>query len=239
LDESGGAVNLQKVAMPGARLAVKRICSRVSDSPLSSCADSHPNPELLPHTGGDEGHRLMKDHSESDYDALAGWTTRWDEAAKATENIAIMKFGRALERARARCATHLSPKVPQHRAAATPTFKEPEQITLAEGLIILQQNGLSPEEAKARLRRAFVQKAFLQAPLFAFEYDEAEIDWTTGFVKIPRKTERFCPTFLRSDFDRYFFKERDAPRPYLSRLRQRLRHMRPEHRQLLRVQGMG
>jgi hypothetical protein len=42
-------------------------------------------------------------------------------------------------------------------------------------------NGLSTEEAKTSLRQAFVRKAFAQAPLFAFEYDDAEIDWTTGF----------------------------------------------------------
>jgi Predicted nucleotide-binding protein containing TIR-like domain len=96
-------------------------------------------------------------------------------------------------------------------SAAMPTLKEPERITLAEGLTILQQNGLSAEEGKARLRQAFVRKAFPQAPLFAFEYDEADIDWTTGFVKIPRKKERFCPTFSRSDFQRYFFEDQLAP----------------------------
>jgi hypothetical protein len=61
------------------------------------------------------------------------------------------------------------------------------------------------------VRQAFVRKAFAHAPLFAFEYDEADIDWTTGFVKLSRKKEPFCPTFLRSDFDRYFFKDRVAP----------------------------
>ena len=64
------------------------------------------------------------------------------------------------------------------------------------------------------VRKAFIQRVFIQSelPIFAHSYDEADIDWTAGSVKIPRKRERFCPTFLCSDFDRYFFKERDAPR---------------------------
>jgi hypothetical protein len=52
-----------------------------------------------------------------------------------------------------------------------------------------------------------VRKAFAHAPLFALENDD------TGFVKIPRKKEQFCPKFLRSDFDRYFFAE---PKPRFS-----------------------
>jgi predicted nucleotide-binding protein len=88
-------------------------------------------------------------------------------------------------------------------AAATPAIKEPERINLADGLKLLEEH-LPAEEAKARLRQAFVQKAFSQAPLFALAYDEAVIDWTTGLVKIPRKNDRFCPTFLRTDFASYF-----------------------------------
>jgi len=93
------------------------------------------------------------------------------------------------------------------------TPKEPERITLAEGLNLLESH-FSAEQAKASLRKAFIQRAFIQSelPIFAHSYDEADIDWTAGSVKIPRKRERFCPTFLCSDFDRYFFKERDAPR---------------------------
>jgi len=66
------------------------------------------------------------------------------------------------------------------------TLKESEHITLPEGLILLQNSGLSTEEAKVRLRQAFVRKAFSQAPLFAFEYDDADIDWATGSVKISK-----------------------------------------------------
>ena len=120
---------------------------------------------------------------------------------------------RTLASAHARLAAH-TPTQKSVSIESAAIIKEPEHITLVEGLAILRSNGLSTEEAKTRLRQAFVAKAFLQAPLFAFEYDEADIDWTTGSVKIPRKKERFCPTFLRSDFDRYFFKERDAPRSY-------------------------
>lgn len=79
-------------------------------------------------------------------------------------------------------------------------------ITLVEGLQLLE-SVLPAEDAKRRLRQAFVQKAFRQEPLFAFQYDEADIDWTTGSVKIPRKRERFCPTFSRAEFNTYFFKE--------------------------------
>jgi hypothetical protein len=74
-------------------------------------------------------------------------------------------------------------------------------------------SGLATEEAKVRLRQAFVRKAFPQAPLFAFEYDEADIDWATGSVKIPRKKDRFCPTFLREDFNAHFFEDRVASTP--------------------------
>ena len=88
-------------------------------------------------------------------------------------------------------------------------LKEPERITLAEGLALLERH-LPAEQAKVRLRQAFTRKAFPQSPLFAFEYDEADIDWATGSVKIPRKRDRFCPTFLRADFNSYFFKEQIA-----------------------------
>jgi hypothetical protein len=91
--------------------------------------------------------------------------------------------------------------------AATSAIKEPERINLADGLKLLEEH-LPSEEAKARLRQAFVQKAFPQAPLFALSYDEAVIDWTTGLVKIPRRNDRFCPTFLRADFASNFLRER-------------------------------
>lgn len=89
------------------------------------------------------------------------------------------------------------------------SVKEPEPITLVEGLELLKSH-LPAEEAKTRLRQAFIRKAFPQAPLFAFPYDEADIDWTTGAVKIPRKRDRFCPTFSRAEFNTYFFKEEPA-----------------------------
>jgi hypothetical protein len=90
-------------------------------------------------------------------------------------------------------------------------LKEPGHITLAEGLKHLESR-LPAEEAKARLRQAFIQRAFIQseAPIFALSYDEAEIDWTTGSVKIPRQKVRFCPTFGRTDFNAYFFKDHAA-----------------------------
>ena len=85
-----------------------------------------------------------------------------------------------------------------------PAIKEPERITLAEGLALVERY-LPPDQAKARVLRAFVQKALEQEPVFALPYDEAEIDWATGSVKIPRKRERFYPTFRRAEFERYFF----------------------------------
>jgi predicted nucleotide-binding protein len=63
---------------------------------------------------------------------------------------------------------------------------------------------------EARLWDAFTQKAFPQSPSFAFEYDEADIDWTTGSVKIPRMKDRFRPTFLKADFNAYFFEDQMA-----------------------------
>jgi hypothetical protein len=85
-------------------------------------------------------------------------------------------------------------------------LKEPERITLVERLKLLESR-LPVEEAKSRLRQAFIHKAFSQEPLFALSYDESDIDWTTGCVKIPRKRDRFWPTFVRAEFNAYFFKE--------------------------------
>ncbi len=149
--------------------------------------------------------------SESDFDAAADMQTKYEEAAKATGNIPIVKFGRSLDRARARRAV----QTPAHNSlsiesAAMPALKEPAHITLAEGLILLESH-LPTEQAKTRLRQAFIQGVLGEAPRFAFEYDEADIDWVTGSVKIPRKPERFCPSFLRADFDAYFFKEHAGP----------------------------
>lgn len=95
--------------------------------------------------------------------------------------------------------------------ASMNALKEPEHITLAEGLALLESH-LPIEQAKTRLRQAFMQRAFIQseAPNFALSYDEAEIDWTTGSVKIPRHKVRFCPTFGRTDFNAYFFKDHAA-----------------------------
>jgi predicted nucleotide-binding protein len=150
------------------------------------------------------------DHSESDYDALADMTVREEEAAKTTENIPIVKFGRALERARARRATRTPAQMSLSIvSAAMPTVKEPERITLAEGLHFLEKH-FPTEQAKALLRQAFILKAFSQSPSFALEYDDADIDWTTGSVKIPRMRDRFTPSFRRADFDRYSFKGRMA-----------------------------
>jgi hypothetical protein len=91
-------------------------------------------------------------------------------------------------------------------------LKEPERITLAEGLTILERH-VSIEQAKICLREAFTRKAFPQSPTFTFEYDEANIDWATGLVKIPRMRDRFCPSFLRADFERYFFRDHMAEEP--------------------------
>jgi hypothetical protein len=88
-------------------------------------------------------------------------------------------------------------------------LKEPERTTLAEGLKFLESH-FPREEAKAQLRKAFIQRAFIQSesPIFALSYDEADIDWTTGAVKILRKRDRFCPTFDRADFNAYFERSR-------------------------------
>ena len=67
-----------------------------------------------------------------------------------------------------------------------PTVEESERVTIAEGLAILERH-LPADQAKARILRAFVQKALDQEPLFAFPYDEVEIDWATGSVKIPEE----------------------------------------------------
>lgn len=94
-------------------------------------------------------------------------------------------------------------------AAPIITVKEPERINLVEGLAVLA-NYLPLADAKVGLRNAFIQKAFRQWPCFALSYDEAEIDWTTGSVKIPRKREPFIPTFSRSEFNAYFLETRSA-----------------------------
>ena len=53
-------------------------------------------------------------------------------------------------------------------------LKEPERITLVEGLELLEQYGPA-EQAKARLRQAFIQKGFRQEPLFAFSYEDPAV----------------------------------------------------------------
>ena len=95
--------------------------------------------------------------------------------------------------------------------AAISALKEPERITLAEGLTLLDRH-VPTEQAKARLRQAFIQRDLIQSqlPLIALPYDDADIDWATGSVKIPRQKARFCPTFLRADFNAYFFADRVA-----------------------------
>jgi Predicted nucleotide-binding protein containing TIR-like domain len=95
-------------------------------------------------------------------------------------------------------------------SAIMPALKEPAHITLAEGLVLLESH-LSIEQAKTRLRQAFIRGVLGESPRFAFEYDEADIDWATGSVKLPRKPDRFCPSFLRADFNAYFFKEHGGP----------------------------
>ena len=91
--------------------------------------------------------------------------------------------------------------------AAMPAIKEPERITLAEGLALVEKY-LPLDQAKARNLRAFVQKALNQEPVFALPYDEAEIDWATGSVKkIPRKRERLYSASRRAEFERYFFED--------------------------------
>ena len=154
-------------------------------------------------------------HSESEFDAAAEMQVKFEEAARAVENLPIMKFSRALERARARRASSATEPQSFPPSTTMPTVKEFERVTIAEGLAILERH-LPADQAKARIMRAFVQKALDQEPLFAFPYDEAEIDWATGSVKIPRKRERFCPTFSRAEFERYFFEvatPKNAPAP--------------------------
>lgn len=94
--------------------------------------------------------------------------------------------------------------------ASMNTLKEPEHITLAEGLALLESH-LSIEQAKTRLRQAFIRGVLGEAPRFAFEYDEADIDWATGSVKLPRKPDGFCPSFLMAEFNAYFFREHSGP----------------------------
>jgi hypothetical protein len=98
----------------------------------------------------------------------------------------------------------------QDGKASMNALKEPEHITLAEGLALLESH-LSIEPAKTRLRQAFIRGVLGESPRFAFEYDEADIDWATGSVKLPRKPDRFCPSFLRAEFNAYFFKEHSGP----------------------------
>jgi predicted nucleotide-binding protein len=97
-------------------------------------------------------------------------------------------------------------------SAETPimnVLKEPEHISLAEGLALLESH-LSIEQAKTRLREAFIRGVLGESPRFTFEYDKADIDWTTGSVKLPNKPDRFCPSFLRAEFNAYFFEKHDG-----------------------------
>jgi hypothetical protein len=71
----------------------------------------------------------------SDLDAAADIQVKYEEAARAAENIPLVKFGRALARARARRAAQTpAEKSISIELADMPALKEPEHITLAEGL---------------------------------------------------------------------------------------------------------
>ena len=85
-------------------------------------------------------------------------------------------------------------------------LKEPERITLVEGLELLERH-VPTEEAKSRLRQAFIRKVFRQAPLFAFafSYDEADIDWMTGFGQNSQEARSFLPHFLEVRVQCLFF----------------------------------
>jgi hypothetical protein len=89
----------------------------------------------------------------------------------------------------------------------TAAVKESERINLAEGLAVLA-NYLPAADAKGPLARRFIRKAFSQWPCFAFSYDEAEIEWATRAVRIPRRREPFIPTFSRTEFNDYFLETR-------------------------------
>jgi hypothetical protein len=148
----------------------------------------------------------MENHADDKFDALADKAIKLEDAAEAAEDIPIVKFGQAFARARARRGA----QTPAAKASSVvipfmSAIKEPERITLTEGLAILKQH-LPPDQAKVRVRRAFVQKMLDQEPLFAPPYDDAEIDCAAGSVKLPRKREPFRPTFRRADFDSHFFR---------------------------------
>ena len=102
-------------------------------------------------------------------------------------------------------SARLEIRFPEAAPVATVTVKEAERINLAEGLAVLV-NYLPAADAKGQLRNAFIRKAFSQWPCFALSYDDAEIDWTTGSVKIPRKREAFVRRSQEQNSTPIFFK---------------------------------
>lgn len=97
-------------------------------------------------------------HSESEFDAVADMQVRYEEALKAAENMPVMKFGLALERARARRST----RTPVAKVAAMTSSMTDAEIrgTLLKHFYELRNNNdgwvptsdiiLSPEQVSRR-----------------------------------------------------------------------------------------
>jgi hypothetical protein len=141
---------------------------------------------------------------------------RWELFTPVLEQYALGKAkitGSGIDVVTGSRKSTLDVRFPEAQTLAAPitmaAVKEPERINLAEALAVLASD-LPATDAKVRLRDAFTRKAFSQWPCFALAYDEAEIDWTTGSVKIPRKREPFIPTFSRAELNAHFLQMRPA-----------------------------
>jgi hypothetical protein len=74
-------------------------------------------------------------------------------------------------------------------------------LSLADQLNWLVKAGVTKDDARGRLGRAFRGKQIGYEPRFARSYNRARIDWTTGWVEIPRAPrQKFVPTLLAAEF---------------------------------------
>lgn len=93
----------------------------------------------------------MINRSEADFDALAEMQVRWEQAAKTAENLPIMKFSRALERARARRS---SSPAERDRHSRQPSITLPTVIT-PERFEVAMASPLTDAEVRGRLLKHF------------------------------------------------------------------------------------
>jgi hypothetical protein len=82
--------------------------------------------------------------------------------------------------------------------------KQGSRLTLAEQLSLLVAAGMPEKKAKERLEQAFRRKEVIFSENRAVPYHDAEIDWVTGKVLLPRLRAILVPTLTEGEFEAAF-----------------------------------